>query len=54
VSFGEIDLLSSTLKSLKVLIRFSNELLRQSVIGLDATLNCASSPTCQTPSTTRC
>jgi HK97 family phage major capsid protein len=38
VSFGEIDLLPSTLKSLKVLIRFSNELLRQSVIGLDATL----------------
>jgi hypothetical protein len=28
----------STLKSLKVLLRFSNELLRQSVIGLDATL----------------
>jgi HK97 family phage major capsid protein len=28
----------STLKSLKVLIRFTNELLRQSVIGLDATL----------------
>jgi HK97 family phage major capsid protein len=38
VSFGEIDLMPSTLKSLKVLIRFSNELLRQSVIGLDATL----------------
>jgi len=28
VSFGEIDLLPSILKSLKVLIRFSNELLR--------------------------
>lgn len=38
VSFGEISLMPSTLKSLKVLLRFSNELLRQSVIGLDATL----------------
>lgn len=38
VDFGEISLMPSTLKSLKVLIRFSNELLRQSVIGLDATL----------------
>ena len=38
VDFGEVALMPSTLKSLKVLIRFSNELLRQSVIGLDATL----------------
>jgi HK97 family phage major capsid protein len=38
VDFGEISLMPSTLKSLKVLLRFSNELLRQSVIGLDATL----------------
>lgn len=38
VSFGEVSLMPSTLKSLKVLIRFTNELLRQSVIGLDATL----------------
>lgn len=38
VSFGEIKLMPSDRKSLKVLIRFSNELLRQSVIGLDATL----------------
>uniref|UniRef100_A1UHG4 Phage major capsid protein, HK97 n=1 Tax=Mycobacterium sp. (strain KMS) TaxID=189918 RepID=A1UHG4_MYCSK len=38
VDFGEISLMPSTLKSLKVLIRFTNELLRQSVIGLDATL----------------
>jgi HK97 family phage major capsid protein len=37
VDFGEVSLMPSTLKSLKVLIRFSNELLRQSVIGLDAT-----------------
>ena len=28
----------STRKSIKTLIRFTNELLRQSVIGLDATL----------------
>ncbi|GAA4294693.1 phage major capsid protein [Mycobacterium paraffinicum] len=38
VTFDEIDLLPSTLKSLKVLVRFSNEMVRQSVVALDATL----------------
>jgi HK97 family phage major capsid protein len=38
VSFDEVDLLPSTLKSLKVLVRVSNELIRQSVVGLDAVL----------------
>ncbi|MGY3555660.1 phage major capsid protein [Williamsia sp. R60] len=38
VSFGEITLMPSTLKSIKTLIRFSNELARQSVVGLDAVL----------------
>lgn len=38
VDFGEVKLMPSTRKSLKTLIRFSNELLRQSVIGLDAAL----------------
>ncbi len=38
VSFDEIDLLPSTLKSLKVLVRFTNELVRQSVVGLDVVL----------------
>lgn len=38
VSFDEVVLLPSTLKALKVLVRFSNEMTRQSVIGLDATL----------------
>ncbi|SHU59292.1 phage major capsid protein, HK97 [Mycobacteroides abscessus subsp. abscessus] len=38
VSFDEVTLLPSTLKSLKVLVRFSNEMARQSVIALDATL----------------
>src|SRR5829696_9455915 len=38
VDFGEVTLMPSTLKSLKVLIRFSNELLRQSVVALDAVL----------------
>lgn len=38
VAFDEIDLLPSTLKSLKVLVRVSNELVRQSVVGLDAVL----------------
>lgn len=36
--FGEVKLLPTDRKSVKTLIRFSNELARQSVIGLDATL----------------
>ena len=36
--FDEIQLLPSTLKSLKVITRYSNELARQSVIALDAAL----------------
>lgn len=38
VQFDEINLMPSSLKSIKTLIRFSNELARQSVIGLDAVL----------------
>ncbi|HQV19580.1 phage major capsid protein [Gordonia sp. w5E2] len=38
VSFDEVKLLPSDLKSLKVIVRFTNELIRQSVIGLDAVL----------------
>lgn len=38
VEFDEVTLLPSTLKSLKVLVRVSNELIRQSVVGLDAVL----------------
>ena len=38
VSFDEVTLLPSTLESLKVLVRFSNEMARQSVVALDATL----------------
>ena len=38
VDFGGVTLMPSTRKSIKTLIRFTNELLRQSVIGLDATL----------------
>lgn len=38
VDFDEIELLPSTMKSVKVLTRFSNELARQSVISLDAAL----------------
>lgn len=38
VSFDEVTLLPSTLKSLKVLVRFSNEMARQSVVGLEAAL----------------
>ena len=37
-TFGELSLLPSTMKSVKVLTRFSNELARQSVIALDAAL----------------
>ncbi|AQA22574.1 phage major capsid protein, HK97 family [Rhodococcus sp. MTM3W5.2] len=36
--FDEITLLPSTMKSVKVLTRYSNELARQSVVALDATL----------------
>lgn len=38
VDFGEVVLLPSTMKSVKVLTRFSNELARQSVVALDAAL----------------
>ncbi len=37
-TFDEITLLPSTMKSIKTLTRFSNELARQSVIALDAAL----------------
>ncbi len=37
-TFDEIVLLPSTMKSVKVLTRFSNELARQSVVSLDAAL----------------
>lgn len=36
--FDEISLLPSTMKSIKTLTRFSNELTRQSVVALDAAL----------------
>ncbi|OBB42696.1 capsid protein [Mycobacterium sp. 852002-51961_SCH5331710] len=38
VDFDEVELLPSSLKSLKVLVRVSNEMIRQSVIGLEAVL----------------
>ena len=38
VDFDEITLLPSTMKSVKVLTRFSNELARQSVVSLDQAL----------------
>lgn len=38
VGFDEVVLLPSTMKSVKTLTRFSNELARQSVISLDAAL----------------
>ena len=37
-TFDEVELLPSTMKSVKTLTRFSNELARQSVIALDAAL----------------
>lgn len=36
--FDEITLMPSTMKSVKVITRFSNELARQSIVSLDATL----------------
>ena len=38
VEFDEVQLLPSTMKSIKVLTRFSNELARQSVVSLDQAL----------------
>jgi HK97 family phage major capsid protein len=38
VDFDEVSLLPSTMRSIKVLTRFSNELARQSVVALDAAL----------------
>lgn len=36
--FGEVSLLPSTMKSVKVITRYSNELARQSVVSLEQTL----------------
>jgi HK97 family phage major capsid protein len=38
VAFSEVDLLPSTLSGIKVLVRTSNELVRQSALGLEAVL----------------
>lgn len=38
VDFDEVQLLPSTMKSIKVITRFSNELARQSVVSLDASM----------------
>ncbi|MGM0700388.1 MAG: phage major capsid protein [Actinomycetota bacterium] len=38
VEFDEVKLMPTDRKSIKTLIRFTNELARQSVVGLDATL----------------
>lgn len=38
VAFDEVTLLPSTLKGLKVLVKLSNELIRTSVVGLEAVL----------------
>jgi len=38
VDFGEVQLLPSTMKSVKVITRYSNEMARQAIVALDATL----------------
>jgi len=38
VDFGEVELLPSTMKSVKSIVRFSNELARSSVVALDAAI----------------
>lgn len=38
VAFDEVTLLPSTLKGLKTIVRLSNELIRQSVVGLESVL----------------
>ena len=39
VAFDEVTLLPSTMKGLKVLVKLSNELIRTSVVGLEAVLH---------------
>lgn len=38
-TFGELELMPSTMKSVKVLSKFSNELARQSVVALDVAIS---------------
>ena len=38
VEFGEVELLPSTMKSAKVIVRYSNELARSSVVALDSAI----------------
>lgn len=38
VTFGEVQLMPTTMKSVKVISRFSNELARQSIVALDAVI----------------
>ncbi len=38
MSFGEVTLLPSTMESIKVIVRFSSELVRQSVVAIDAAI----------------
>lgn len=38
VQFGEVQLMPTDRKSIKTLIRFSNELVRQAVVGIDSVL----------------
>ena len=48
--FGEVQLLPSTMKSVKVLTKFSNELARQSVVALDSALQARHFPqSCDRP-----
>ena len=52
VDFDEVVLLPTERKSIKTIIRFTNELVRQSVIGIDAVLKAPPSrafPTLWTP-----
>lgn len=54
VDFGEISLMPSTLKSLKVLIRFSTNCCGSPSSASTPPSVSASSPTCPTTSTPRC
>lgn len=38
VDFGEIELLPSTMQAVKVIVKFTNQMARQSVVALDAAL----------------
>ena len=54
VDFDELLLMPTERKSIKTILRYTNELVRQSVIGLDAVLKTRLVKDVSTSSTTHC